>query len=114
MELNDLMPYVVTIVTGLGTAVTVLWKSEKSAIARQLKRQEQEIELARKAVENCEARHTKSDALLLDLTFRVGNLEGRREGVEQLAAELLAKMQSRVEDTAEVVECPARAHAGSG
>lgn len=55
--------------------------SEKALIVR--------VDRAEEKLENCEEKHEANTAILIDLTGRLGMLEGKQEGVTSFAKEAL-------------------------
>lgn len=81
--------HAVVVVGALATVVTVLWSSLRSFQEKMFLRQEREILETRSKVDKCEAKHENSEAKIIELTTRVCQLEGREQGVKELAQALL-------------------------
>ena len=86
---NTIIGYFVSGIIVLGSAVGLLWRSEKSARVLYQDKLGKDIEEAKADAKACEERHAASEQRILELTSRVSGLEGHKEGVRDLAQELL-------------------------
>lgn len=86
--------HAMVVVGALATVVTVLWSSLRSFQEKMFIKQEHEITETRSKVDKCEEKHEHSDAKIIELTARVCQLEGREQGVKELAQALLEAVQA--------------------
>lgn len=82
MDSETILTLIVPAVVALASVVAVLWKNVIATHQRTVKK-----------LENSEAEHKEAANKLLDLTAKVGVLEGRQEGVERLAHSVLKEIQ---------------------
>lgn len=79
---SALMPILITVVTTLSGAVSLLWRVGQARAEKTEKRSEQVEERLIGKLDACEENHAIANSQLLSISTRVGKLEGKLAGYE--------------------------------
>ena len=84
---STVVKLVTGIVVGLSTAIAVLYRS-----------QQKQNEDTRKKLDKCEEGHRTTNTTILNLTEKVGNLEGRIAGITELSDRVIREIHELKHD----------------